>query len=209
MNTSASLSIQHISKTFVVLSAKVKVKVLDDISFSCQPGTLVLLTGKNGSGKSTLLRIISGILKPSKGTLSIHGKIGYYPQNPQFNKGVSVLDFTNYLGSLKNGHYDKKEGIKWLDNFGISDRWKNMDALLLSEGMRRRVALSLAFLGNPDMLLLDEPLENLDMEIRDKFIEYINQELKQDKIVLIATHEREAFSTFSPLEIKIEGGIQQ
>ncbi len=210
MNNLSSITLQNVSKTFIVLSSKVKVKVLDNISFSCQPGKLVLLTGKNGSGKSTLLRVISGIIKPSKGKVSVKGKIGYYPQNPQFNKGVSVIDFTNYIGSLKNGSkYTKHEGQRWLNNFGISDKWKKMDVLVLSEGMKRRVALSLSFLGDPDILLLDEPLENLDAEIKEKFLVYIKAELTKKKIILIATHEREVFSQFEPEEIKIESGIQQ
>ena len=204
MQSHLSISLNNISKTFVVISAKVKVKVLENITFTCKPGELVLLTGKNGSGKSTLLRMIAGIIKPSHGSIETRGKIGYYPQNPQFNKGVSVLDFTNYIGSLKNGIYDKKEGLLWLNNFGISDKWKKMDVLLLSEGMKRRVALSLSFVGNPDILLLDEPLENLDKEIKEELLRFVHEALKDGKTIVVATHEIESFSSFTPRMINLD-----
>ena len=208
MENHLSISLSNISKTFVVVSAKVKVKVLENVTFTCKPGELVLLTGKNGSGKSTLLRMIAGIIKPSHGSIETKGKIGYYPQNPQFNKGVSVLDFTNYIGSLKNGIYDKKEGLLWLNNFGISDKWKEMDVLLLSEGMKRRVALSLSFLGNPDILLLDEPLENLDKEIKEDLLEFVQIALKDEKTIIVATHEIDAFSRFTPRAINLDKKVQ-
>lgn len=208
MSNLQSITVSNISKTFFVISAKVKVRVLDNVSFACKPGELVLLVGKNGSGKSTLLRIIAGIIKPSKGKIQINGKIGYYPQNPQFNKGVTVVDFINYIGSLKDGKYKKKEGLLWLDNFGITDKWKKMDVLLLSEGMKRRVALSLSFLGNPDIILLDEPMENLDQGVKVKLLEYIEKNLKEMKSIVIATHEQEVFQKFSPTKIVLERGLQ-
>ncbi len=208
MNDQTSISVNNISKTFLVLSAKVKVRVIDDISFSCKSGELILLTGKNGSGKSTLLRIIAGIIKPSKGKILIKGKVGYYPQNPQFNKGVTVVDFINYIGSLKDNAYTKEEGLHWLNNFGITDKWKKMDVLLLSEGMKRRVALSLSFLANPDIILLDEPIENLDQETKEKLLIYIEEGLKAMKTIVIATHEGEIFRRFKPKIILLEKGVQ-
>ena len=208
MSIPQPIAVTNISKTFFVISAKVKVKVLNNISFACKPGELVLLVGKNGSGKSTLLRIIAGIIKPSKGKIFVNGKIGYYPQNPQFNKGVTVVDFINYIGSLKDSKYKKNEGLLWLDNFGITDKWKKMDILLLSEGMKRRVALSLAFLGKPDIILLDEPLENLDQEVKNRLLDYIDQKLKEMKTIVIATHEQEVFHKFSPTKIVLEKGVQ-
>lgn len=208
--TTDNSSIQgiNISKIYRILSSKLKIKVLDSVSFNFHPGDIVLLTGKNGSGKSTLLRMIAGITKPSKGQIKTCGKIGYYPQNPQFNKGVSVLDFTNYIGSLKSSKYITPEGKIWLDKFGITDKWKKMDLLVLSEGMRRRVALAIAFLGNPDILLLDEPLENLDVDIKEELIKILDNELQNKKTIIIASHTKESFTRLNPRELNIEKGIQ-
>lgn len=206
MEDSTSVSVSNVSKTFTVLSSRIKVRVLDDITFTCKSGQLILLTGKNGSGKSTLLRLIAKIVKPTKGSIKIKGKIGYYPQNPQFNKGVSVLDFTNYIGSLKTDHYDKKDALMWLQNFGIPEKWYNIDILLLSEGMKRRVALSLSFLGNPDIILLDEPLENLDRSTKDNFMKILGEELHQNKTIVIATHEVDIFTSLNPESINLEKG---
>ena len=152
------------------------------------------------------MRIIAGITKPSKGQIHTYGRIGYYPQNPQFNKGVTVLDFTNYIGSLKNTSYSPLEGKLWLDKFGITDKWKKMDLLLLSEGMRRRVALAIAFLGNPDILLLDEPLENLDVDIKGDLIKVLAKELQDYKTVIIASHIKENFMGLNPKEMNLEMG---
>ena len=209
MNTITSISVNNLCKNFIVLSSKVKVKVLVDISFTCNKGELILLTGKNGSGKSTLLRIIAGIIKPSKGSVKTYGMIGYYPQNPQFNKGVTVTDFINYIGSLKNKRYKKDDGILWLNNFGITDKWKKMDVLLLSEGMKRRVGLSVSFLGNPDIILLDEPLENLDSETKENLLQYISEALDQHKTILVSTHEIETFQGFSTKAILLDKGVKQ
>ena len=203
-----SISVNNLDKNFIVISSKVKVKVLDNISFTCNQGDLILLTGKNGSGKSTLLRIIAGIIKPSRGLVKTNGKIGYYPQNPQFNKGVTVSDFINFIGSLKNKNYKKEEGILWLNNFGITDKWKKMDILLLSEGMKRRVALSLSFLGNPDIILLDEPLENLDSETKEKLLGYIAIELQKNKTIMISTHETDSFNRFPSTGILLDKGAK-
>lgn len=201
-----SVSVSNVSKTFTVLSSRVKVRVLDDISFTCKPGDLILLTGKNGSGKSTLLRLIANIVKPSKGSIKTKGRIGYYPQNPQFNKGVSVLDFTNYIGALKTPNFDKKNALLWLQNFGIPEKWFNIDILLLSEGMKRRVALSLSFLGDPNIILLDEPLENLDRSTKDNFMKILSEELQGHKTIIVATHETDAFLPLNPLQINLEMG---
>jgi ABC-type multidrug transport system ATPase subunit len=187
------------------LTSRVRVIVLSDISFQCKPNEPILLTGRNGSGKSTLLRIIAGIMKPSKGEIIIKGKIGYYPQNPTFNKGVNVLDFVNYIGKLKNNSYKKEEGIYWLNKFGISEKWYYIDILLLSEGMKRRVALGLAFICNPEILLLDEPLENLDSKTKENFLEYIRL-VKKEKTIIIATHDIKSFMEFDCRIINIEKG---
>ena len=206
MEESLSISINKVSKTFTVLSSRIKVRVLNDISFTCKPGQLILLTGKNGSGKSTLLRMIAKIVKPTKGNIEIRGKVGYYPQNPQFNKGVSVFDFTHYIGSLRTKNYTKNNGLFWLKNFGIADKWLNIDILLLSEGMKRRVALSLSFLGNPDILLLDEPLENLDKNTKENFLTILSDELQRNKTIVIATHEVDVFANLGPIMINLEKG---
>ena len=83
-----------------------------------------------------------------------------------------------------------------------------MDVLLLSEGMKRRVALSLSFLGNPDILLLDEPLENLDKEIKEDLLEFVQIALKDGKTILVATHEIDAFRRFTPRAINLDMGVQ-
>lgn len=206
MEKPVTVSVQHVSKTFRVLSSKLRVRVLDDLSFNSNFGQLILLVGKNGSGKSTLLRMIANIIKPSSGKIIVKGKIGYYPQNPSFNKGISALDFANYLGSLKDSKYTKKDGIKWLANFGITEKWYNIDTLLLSEGMRRRVALGLSFLGNPDILLLDEPLENLDKDIKGTFISLLQTELTNGKTVIVASHDIQSFLPLKPIQINLERG---
>ena len=80
-----------------------------------------------------------------------------------------------------------------------------MDILLLSEGMKRRVALALAFLGNPTIILLDEPLENLDDETKRTFLTIIQEELP-NKTIVIATHEPNVFQQFTTINFKLEKG---
>jgi zinc transport system ATP-binding protein len=181
-NTKVLLSSQNIS-----LYHKDK-KVLDDISFELRKGDFITLIGPNGAGKSSLIRVLLGLIKPDKGAIvrSDNVKVGYTPQQFSANEFIPIkvvdflklnqkinLDFLNNTSSLT--------GIKSILQSSLKD---------LSGGEIQRVLLTRALLGKPNLLILDEPAQNLDVDGQMhlyKLIQEIHQE--QGCTVLMVSHD--------------------
>lgn len=185
---------------FIQLTKSYKKKMaLDHVSAVLGSGVYGLL-GANGAGKTTLINIFVGILKGDGGKILVDGedaaklgkdflaKIGYMPQYPVFYKDFTVLDFMLYMCALKG--IPKKEGRErtkeLLEIVNLTDaEGKKIGAL--SGGMRQRVGIAQAMLGNPEILILDEPTAGLDPQERIRFRNLISR-FSQDRIVLLATH---------------------
>lgn len=174
-------------------------KTIDNISMEIKPGVYGLV-GDNGAGKTTLLKIIATLLPFNKGSLlvgacdakvdvsKIRARIGYVPQRFEFFEMLTVYDFLYYIGLNKRMPLeDIRSSIEyWLDKFKLAD--KKAEAIkTLSGGMRQRVAIIQALLGNPEILIFDEPTVGLDPMERLRFKNIIN-EIKKDKIIIISTH---------------------
>lgn len=172
---------------------------LDHFSAEFGQGIYGLL-GANGAGKTTLISILVGILKRNDGSILLNGKdvselgseflgkIGYMPQYPVFYKDFQVLEFLQYMCELKG--IPKKTGTKnaveLLEIVNLKeDMYKKIGAL--SGGMRQRVGIVQAMLGNPDILILDEPTAGLDPQERIRFRNLIAR-FSQERTVLLATH---------------------
>lgn len=182
------------------ISKKYKKKyVLDNFSAELNQGIYGIL-GANGAGKTTLLNIFVGILKSDTGNIFIDeinikklgseflSYIGYLPQYPMFYKNFEVLDFLKYMCAIKN--IPQNEGIKrakeLLEIVNLRDvYYKKIGAL--SGGMRQRVGIVQAMLGDPKILILDEPTAGLDPRERIRFRNLISK-FSENRIVLLATH---------------------
>lgn len=185
---------------FIGLTKSYKKKmVLDHVSAVLNNGVYGLL-GANGAGKTTLINIFVGILKGDGGKILVDGedaaklgkeflsKIGYMPQYPVFYKDFTVLDFMLYMCALKG--IPKREGRE--RTMGLLEIVNLAGAVgkkigALSGGMRQRVGIAQAMLGNPEILILDEPTAGLDPQERIRFRNLISR-FSQDRIVLLATH---------------------
>lgn len=213
-----SVIVQNVSKNFLSVINRARIQVLSNVNLEAHAGNITAITGSNGSGKSTLLRMISGLIKPSSGKIfllgssslsrNIKGIIGFLPENPKFHRGVSGLDFLTYLGKLKGLKKPKLRAETWLERFGISDKWKLLPTNLYSEGMKVRVGLASAFMNpNTKILLLDEPLENLDQEMKKITIKLIEEAAKlEKKIVITAIHPDPDFEPFIDKKYLIKDG---
>lgn len=150
------------------------VKAVDDISFTAESGEVVGLLGPNGAGKSTTMNIITGYLGATSGTVLIDGidilenpkgakaKIGYLPEIPPLYQDMTVRRYLEFIFDLKKVRLPKKDHISEVMEIvkitDVSDRViKN-----LSKGYRQRVGLAGALMGNPPVLILDEPTVGLD-----------------------------------------------
>ncbi|MDQ1277933.1 MAG: zinc transport system ATP-binding protein, partial [Thermodesulfobacteriota bacterium] len=163
--------------------------VLDDVNFSIQERSFISIVGPNAGGKTTLLKLMLGLLKPSRGTIEIFGRlpekarprIGYMPQYVQFDPTfpVTVLDVV-LMGRLGNGvHFgpygkaDRAIAIEALHKLEM-DKARNRPFMALSGGQRQRVLIARALTAEPELLLLDEPTANVDMAVETELFELLH-----------------------------------
>ena len=185
-----SVRIEHLNKTIG------KQQVLRDVSLSIRDGEVVGLLGPNGAGKSTLMKILVGLWKEDNAqcTIDVPKEIGYLPeQNPLYEE-MYVAEYLQFMAKLdkeqrtKNkGQYAIKERVETLiGRVGLTpERHKKIGQL--SKGYKQRVGLAQALLGDPDLLILDEPTTGLDPnQLVD--IRQLIRELGKDRTVILSTH---------------------
>lgn len=174
---------------------------LDDIDLDIDSGMFGLL-GPNGAGKTTLMRILVTLLKPTAGKITVNEldlqqyrkeirqMIGYLPQNFSTFSKLKVWEFLDYTGSL-NGIRNKAVRMKKIDqlleNVGLFDV-RDRRAYKLSGGMKRRLGIAQTLIGDPKVLIVDEPTVGLDPEERVRFRNQLADLSRQDMIILLSTH---------------------
>ncbi len=178
---------------------------LDGIDLRLDRGIVGLL-GPNGAGKTTLLSIVATVASPDFGRLSVLGldpadaaerveirrRLGYLPQDLGYHRHFTVAAFLDYVAILKeitDSRRRHSEVARVLAMAGLEDRARQR-IRTLSGGMRRRLGLAQALLGQPELLVLDEPAAGLDPEQRLRFRELLSA-LPGDPLVLLATHQVE------------------
>ena len=188
------ISVQKVSKFFG------PIKALQDISFEIKRGEVIGFLGPNGAGKTTMMRLITGFFPPTDGTVLIDGqnlfkskpnlrkKIGYLPENNPLYRDMTTKAFLFYVAALKGIPFWSRKKIvqKVADQCGV-DSVLNRIVGKLSKGFQQRVGLSQALLGDPELLVLDEPTNGLDpkqiIEIRS-----LIQALGRERTILLSTH---------------------
>jgi len=193
---------------------------LDGVAARLEPGITGLL-GPNGAGKTTLLRILATVLAPDDGELRLLGhrpdspaalrairlRLGYCPQEPGFYSHFSAFDFVDYIAILKeldDRAARRDEVRRVLTVVGLEDvMHKKIRAL--SGGMRRRVAIAQALIGEPDLLVLDEPTAGLDPELRLRFREVLSRR-RESQVVVLSTHQTDDIAAMCQRVIVIDGG---
>lgn len=168
---------------------------VDDLTLSAQRGEVVALLGANGAGKTTALEMLLGLRKPDSGTVARGAtRIGVTPQETGLPQNLRVREIVAFVAD----HYDApRGGGQILSALGIADL-ANRQAGGLSGGQTRAVALALAFVGKPDLAVLDEPTTGLDIEARRKVWDFVRAYAADGGTVLLTTHhmeEAEALAT--------------
>ncbi len=172
---------------------------LNDVSVTVPPGITGLL-GPNGAGKSTFMKLITGQLRPSKGTVTVLGepiwknpklyfRVGFCPEQDAFYDRMTGLEWVTALVRL-NGLTDKESAVaaeKALTAVDLMDA-ANKKIGAYSKGMRQRVKLAQAIVHDPEMLILDEPLSGMDPIGRRKTMKMIREWARQGKSVLVSSH---------------------
>jgi Cu-processing system ATP-binding protein len=173
------------------------VKALCEVSFALPAGELVALAGPNGAGKTTLMKLILGLIRPSGGTIQILGEdpaacslttrrqLGYLPENVAFNDALTGRETLLFYARLKRERVETS--LSLLDRVGLAAAARRRVATY-SKGMRQRLGLAQALLGNPRALLLDEPTSGLDPAFRERFYELIRELRDRGTTVLLSSH---------------------
>ena len=166
------------------------VAVLEDVSFDLEPGRVTALVGPNGSGKTTLLRIVAGLLAPTGGRVELPDReraVGYLPQNPDFRPAFTVEETLRFYADLLAEAVDTDAALEQVGLVGARDR--RVDAL--SGGMRRLLGLAQAVLGDPPLVLFDEPTGDLDPAMTRHIFDVVGDLAGSGTTVLLATHNLE------------------
>jgi ABC-2 type transport system ATP-binding protein len=193
---------------------------LDDVTFAAERGVLGVL-GPNGAGKTTLLRVVATVLAPDAGRVRLLGcdpgrstdrlmirrRLGYLPQEPGFHRSFTAFEFVDYVAILKELVDRRERHVEVRRVLGLVglEREAHRKIKKLSGGMRRRLALALALLGDPDLLVLDEPTVGLDPEQRLRFRALVS-ERAEGRTVLLSTHLTEDVAALCPRVVVLAAG---
>lgn len=188
------LSIKNISKSFGDVHA------LKNVSLDLKPGLFGLL-GPNGAGKSTLMRTLATLQKPDSGTVTLNGKdivshpnemrsvLGYLPQDFGVYPKMNAKALLNHIAILKgmNNKSEREKQIRALLEGVDLLTHSSANVATYSGGMRQRFGVAQAMLGNPQILIVDEPTAGLDPFQRQRFLDLL-QEAGEEKIIILSTH---------------------
>jgi Cu-processing system ATP-binding protein len=182
---------RHLTKSFGRLRA------LDDFSVTMNRGQSVLLIGPNGSGKTTFIKCMLGLVLPNKGELTLDGEnllanpflrrtIGYMPQIGRFPDHLRVGQIFEMMREIRRGTYTRTDE-DLMEAYGI-DKIAHKAARTLSGGTRQKVSACLAFLFDPDILILDEPTAGLDPVAAEILKDKVRAERAKNKLILMTSH---------------------
>jgi ABC-type multidrug transport system ATPase subunit len=195
------------TETFIMLelnnisASYQSIKALDDVSLSIACGEIVGIVGPNGAGKTTLFKIIARILDRYEGTVSYNGnplkalesrEIGYLAEVPFQFDYFTPAEMLLFERSLRNPQLPAEQVFTMLDTWGLV-AWQDTKIRELSQGLKKRVALSTAFLGDPSLLVLDEPLNAIDIQTVIVLKRLIREAAARGAIVLISSHVLDFF----------------
>lgn len=187
---------------------------VDGLSFDVAPGEAVALWGPNGAGKTTIIRSLLGLLS-AEGELRVNGfdvqkegkkaraAVGYVPQELAFYDDLSARDTLLFYARLKRVSADRIDQA--LAEVGLVEHGHKSVAAL-SGGMKQRLALAIALLADPPLLILDEPTSNLDTAARDEFMKLLLQQKARGKTLLFTSHRLEEVELLASRVLVLETG---
>lgn len=199
--------VEQVSKLFGSFAA------LRQISLKLEPGRCYVLLGENGAGKSTLLRILAGLLQPNYGKVRVFGelepqqaraRIGYMSHAPMLYDELTAPENLRYFARLYRGRacLSPEEALRQV---GLDP---NLDRTLgqYSQGMRQRTSLARVLLPVPELLLLDEPFSNMDMESARQMVELLAGFRQSDRTIVLTTHQRELAAPIADWVLTLRAG---
>jgi Cu-processing system ATP-binding protein len=188
---SATVELRNVSKRYGTIEA------VQDVSFELPAGETVALVGHNGAGKTTLLKLMLGLAHPTAGTITVLGedpaqgqfaarrRLGYLPENVAFNAALTGREILSFYARLKGEPVAK--ALPLLDRVGLGAASARRVGTY-SKGMRQRLGLAQALIGEPRVLLLDEPTTGLDPALRLSFYEIVQELRDRGATIVLSSH---------------------
>ena len=201
-----------------------KTSALRDVNLEAVFGEMVYIVGPSGSGKTTLLSVLSGILKPNSGSVSVEGvdiwslnadqlaefrlrKIGFVFQDFHLFPRLNTAENVAIPLILRKEDWDQsiKEAAKYLEIVGLKGR-ENLPPVKLSGGEQQRVAIARAMIGQPDILIMDEPTASLDGDTGQTILKFVHENvLTSNRCIVVVTHDSRIYEYASRI-LKMEDG---
>ncbi|MFZ1010831.1 MAG: ABC transporter ATP-binding protein [Candidatus Sulfotelmatobacter sp.] len=205
--SSPNARLEQVSKLFGSFAA------LRQVSADLEPGCCYVLIGENGAGKSTLLRILAGLLRPTHGKVTVFGgqeplqaraRIGYMSHAPMLYDELTAQENLRYFANLYSGRACLAPS-EVLRQVGLDpDLSRTLGQY--SQGMRQRTSLARVLLPVPELLLLDEPFSNMDVESVQQMVELLAGFRQSNRTIVITTHQREAAAPIADWIIRLQAG---
>ncbi len=186
---------------------------LRQVSLSLEPGRCYVLLGENGAGKSTLLRVLAGLLRPTHGKVTVFGatqphearaRIGYMSHAPMLYDELTAQENLRYFASLYPGRpcLTPAEALRQV---GLDPALNRLFGQY-SQGMRQRTSLARVLLSVPELLLLDEPFSNMDVESARQMVALLAGFRQSDRTIVLTTHQREHAAPIADFFITLHAG---
>jgi heme ABC exporter ATP-binding subunit CcmA len=199
--------LDQVSKLFGSFAA------LRQVSVDLEPGRCYVLIGENGAGKSTLLRILAGLLRPTHGTVKVFGgfephdareRIGYMSHAPMLYDELTAQENLTYFRNLYSGRacLTPSEALRQV---GLDPELTRTFGQY-SQGMRQRTSLARVLLPVPELLLLDEPFSNMDVESVRQMVELLAGIRQHNRTIVITTHQRESAAPIADWVLALRAG---
>jgi ABC-type multidrug transport system ATPase subunit len=205
--TPFSARLDQVSRLFGSFAA------LRQVSVDLEPGRCYVLLGENGAGKSTLLRILAGLLRPSFGTALVFGgirpdearaRIGYMSHAPMVYDELTGEENLRYFATLypDRGCLTPAEALRQV---GLDPDLKRILGQY-SQGMRQRTSLARVLLPVPELLLLDEPFSNMDVESARQMVDLLAKLRQSDRTIVLTTHQRDLAAPIADWVLTLRAG---
>ena len=206
----ATVEVRGVTKRFG------KIEAVRDVSFDLPEGRTIALVGHNGAGKTTLLKIMLGLIRPTLGSIRVLGedpaagefaarrRLGYLPENVSFNAALTGRETLSFYARLKREPVGSVAAL--LERVGLSAAADGRVGTY-SKGMRQRLGLAQALLGEPRVLLLDEPTTGLDPAFRQSFYDVVQELCDRGATVLLSSHALTELEGRAELVVIMNRGI--
>lgn len=190
----------------------IKMTAVNDISIEFAPGRIYAMLGSNGSGKTTLMKMIAGLVKPTSGSITLSGApvgietkkhIAYMPTESYFYSYMTCKDIGKYYSDF----FEDFSIEQFYNYLGEMNLTPDMKASKMSSGMMAKLKLAVTLSRNASVIMLDEPLNGVDIIAREQLVNFITKKASPDNIIIMSSHLVDELETIIDYAVFVKNGI--